>query len=102
MYSEVLIQWKQGQKGKASFSRPLGLKEKPCPLSKFATRNGCAFQSFVFRARETKKRKEKMLLLRKKLYISELINFQYFLVDVRKSFIMFNELTQILWHIRLV
>ena len=37
-----------------------------------------------------------MLLLRKKLYIFDLISFQYFFVDVWTSFIMFNELTQIL------
>ena len=37
-----------------------------------------------------------MLLLRKKLYIFDLISFQYFFVDVWTSFTMFNELTQIL------
>ena len=35
-----------------------------------------------------------MLLLREKLYIFDLISFQYFLVDVWKPFIMFNELAQ--------
>ena len=49
-----------------------------------------------------RKGREKMLLLRKKLYIFDLISFQYFFVDVWTSFIMFNELTQILWHSRLV
>ena len=56
-----------------------------------------------FLAPRTKEKEEKRCCCyEKKLYIFELISFQYFLVDVWKSFIMSNELTQILWHNRLV